>query len=55
MAAGTVTNHTNIERIQDTKYLFTDAASLRQVVADNGHQRQIFFHFNPSQGREFRQ
>ncbi|MNW15210.1 hypothetical protein D3C71_2136520 [compost metagenome] len=37
IAAGTVADHTQVKRIQDAKHLFTHAAGLRELVADNGN------------------
>ena len=55
MAGRAVANHADVERLQYTKHLFTHAAGFGQVVANQRHQRQAFFDFNPAQGRQFHQ
>ena len=55
VAGCAVTDHADIERFQYAKHLFTDAAGFRQLVADQGDQRQILFHFDAAQRRELGQ
>ncbi len=49
VAGCTVADHADIERVEHAEHLFTHATGARQLVADDGHQRQVFFYFHTAQ------
>jgi hypothetical protein len=55
VAGGAIADHADVKRLEDAKDLFADAAGFRQLIANQGDQRQIFFHFHAAQRRELGQ
>lgn len=55
VAGCAIANHSNVERIQYAKHLFTDAARFRQLITNDGDQRQILLDLNPAQRGKFGQ
>ncbi len=49
VAGRAVANHADIERVEHAEHLFAHAARARQLITDDGHQRQIFFHLHAAQ------
>ena len=43
VAGGAIADHADVKRLEDAKDLFADAAGFRQLIANQGDQRQIFF------------
>lgn len=55
VAGCAIADHADVKRIKDAKHLFADAAGFRQLVADQGNQRRVFFHFHATQRGELGQ
>ena len=53
VAGRAVADHADAERVEHAEDLFAHAAGARQLIANDGYQRQIFFYLNPAQFRQF--